>query len=266
MVALTIVVTLLRERPGERFLPWTTGSASAECLARGHTKFLPILAQVLRGLVQWRTALFLAGVGFISSSVGMVDVVSPVFSVTELGWSSEEFTNFSSISSMTTSLFVMVVIGVLCRRFDNRILFVFFTVLMLLPNLAAYLAPAGTFGTLALQAYIVLFWGGFAGVFVLFLAWLMNLTNPLIAASQFSLFMAIPNFVRSLGSGGHGQIVDIYGYDTAFLVAAASVGMGAILCLIAGYGRMETIRVPESASKTSDPAPLPGVPAGIAIT
>ena len=160
----------------------------------------------------------------------------------------------------------MLLIGPLCRSFDNRILFVVFASLMALPNLAANLAPEGTFGTLAMQAYIVVFWGGFAGLFVLFLSWLMNLTNPLVAASQFSLFMAIPNFVRSLGSGGHGQIVDHYGYDVAFLVAAVSVGVGMMLCLLAGYGRLDTIRTPKRPEILSDPAPLPGVPAGAAIT
>ena len=192
VVVLTIIVTVLRERPGERFLPWTTGAASAECLARSHTKFLPILGKVLRGLVQWRTALFLAGYGVLYSSAGMVDVVGPVVSVSELGWSSEAFTNFTSISSFIVALVVMVGIGPLCRRFDNRALIVAFASLMLLPNLAAYLAPEGTFGTLAMQAYITLFWGGLQGVAVLNVAWSMNLTNPVVAASQFSLFMAIP--------------------------------------------------------------------------
>ncbi len=266
IAVLTITVTFLRERPGEKFLPWTAGSASAECLARAQTKFLPILGQVLRGLVQWRTALFLAGVGFIASSVGMVDVVSPVFSVSELGWSSEAFTNYTSTSMMITSLAMMVVIGPLCGRFDNRSLILVFAGLMLLPNLAAYLAPAGTFGTLAMQAYITVFWGAYAGVFVLVIAWSMNLTNPLVAASQYALFMAIPNFVRSLGSGGHGQIVDNYGYDAAFLVAAGSVAVGVGLCILAGYGRLETIPKPGRDNISTDPAAMPGVPAGMAIS
>ncbi|WP_379922591.1 MFS transporter [Erythrobacter sp. R86502] len=266
VAVLTIIVTVLRERPGERLLPWTAGTASAECLARSHTKFLPILGKVLRGFVQWRTALFLAGFGVMQSSAGMVDVVGPVFSVSELGWSSEAFTNFTSISSFIVALVVMVVIGPLCRRFGNRVLIVAFASMMLLPNLAAYLAPSGAFGTLAMQAYISLFWGGLQGVVVLGIAWSMNLTNPLVAASQFSLFMAIPNLVRSLGAGVHGQIVDNYGYDAAFLVAALSVGLGTILCLLAGYGRLETIRTPRSTAKLSDPAAMPGVPSGLATT
>ncbi|NCT02956.1 MAG: hypothetical protein GW768_03235 [Sphingomonadales bacterium] len=77
--------------------------------------------------------------------------------------------------------------------------------------------------------------------------------------------MAIPNFVRSLGAGGHGQIVDHYGYDAAFLVAAGSVAVGVGLCLLAGYGRLETIRKPDRARILTDPAPLAGVPAGSAI-
>lgn len=262
IVMLTFTVTLLRERPDEKFLPWTAGSASAECLARAHTKFLPILGQVARGLVQWRTALFLAGVGFVASSVGMVDVVAPVFSVSELGWSSETFTNYSSISMMITTLAMMVVIGPLCGRFDNRMLLIFFAGLMLLTNLSAYLAPEGTFGTRAMQAYITVFWGAYTGVFILTLAWSMNLTNPVVAASQFALFMAISNFVRSLGSGGHGQIVDKYGYDAAFLVATGSVAVGLGLCLLAGYGRLETIRKPGDANTSFDPAAMPGIPSG----
>ena len=51
----------------------------------------------------------------------------------------------------------------------------------------------------------------------------------------------------------------------AFLVAAVSVGVGMMLCLLAGYGRMDTIRTPKRPETLSDPAPLPGVPAGAAI-
>ncbi len=265
VAVLTIFVTLLRERPGERFLPWTAGSASAECLARAQTKFLPILGKVLRGFAQWRTALFLAGLGIVQSSAGMVDVVGPVFSVSELGWSSEAFTNFTSISTFTVAIVVMVVIGPLCRRFDNRIIFVVFASVMLLPNVAAYLAPAGTFGTLAMQAYIPLFWGGMQGVVVLGIAWSMNLTNPVVAASQFSLFMAIPNLVRALSSGGHGQIVDNYGYSISFLVAAATIAIGVGLCLLAGYGRLETIRKPETTDEPIQPVILIDVTPGVAV-
>ncbi|MGB7419046.1 MAG: MFS transporter [Erythrobacter sp.] len=266
VAVLTIIVTLLRERPGERFLPWTAGSASPECVARAQTKFLPILGHVLRGFLQWRTALFLAGIGVLQSSAGMVDVVGPVFSVSELGWSSEAFTNFTSISTFIVAIVVMVVIGPLCRRFDNRIIFVVFASLMLLPNLRAYLAPAGTFGTLAMQIYISLFWGGLQGVVVLGIAWAMNLTNPVVAASQFSLFMAIPNLVRALGSGGHGQIVDNYGYSTSFLVAAATIAAGIGLCLLAGYGRLETIPKPESKKAPRPSTMLIDVTPGVAIT
>ncbi len=167
LVALTIFVTVLRERPGERILPWTTGAPSAECLARGHTKLLPILGQVFRGLVQWRTALFMAGAAITATSIGMVDVAAPSFSVSVLDWSSESFTNYSSISTLITTIAVMICIAPMVKRFGTRSVYLLFASLMVLPNLSAFLAPPGMFGTVAMQTYITVFWGGFAGVFVL---------------------------------------------------------------------------------------------------
>ena len=71
ILILTVVVTLLRERPGERLLPWTAGDASPENLSRGAEAWLPIIRQVLAGLFRWRTALFLLGAGAIVSSAGL---------------------------------------------------------------------------------------------------------------------------------------------------------------------------------------------------
>lgn len=264
VVVLTLIVTLLRERPGERILPWSSGAASAECLARRHTKMLPIVSQVFRGLARGRTALFLAGAAVITTSVGMLDVAGPSFSVSELGWSSEKFTNFSSISTLITAIAVMLFIGPMVKRFGTRSIYILFASLMVIPNIAAAFAPAEMFGTLAMQAYITLVWGGFAGVVVLIIAWSMNLTNPAVAASQFSLFMAIPNFARSLASGVHGQIIDAYGYEAAFLIAAISVAAGTILCMVAGYGRLVTIPALAGADETRKSLPPAAVPAGMA--
>jgi PAT family beta-lactamase induction signal transducer AmpG len=259
---LTVVVTLLRERPQERFLPWTAGTASPECLAGGQDALLPIIGKVLRGLFAWRTLLFLAGAGMITSTAGMADVFGPSFSVSELGWSSEYYSSYLSISIALIAISVMALMGPLISRFGAARVFTLFTSLLIVTNLSAYFSLSGYFGpdhfgTLAMQVWIFLYWGAFVGSAMLIIAWTMNLTNPVVAASQFALFMAIPNLVRSFGAGAHGQLIDSYGYGAAFLVAAISIALGMTICLLAGLGRMETAAIRDSAKDDTGIAPQP---------
>lgn len=246
VVILTVLVILLRERAGERFLPWTAGTASPENLARGGEPWLPIMGKVLRGTLRWRTLLHFAGLGLITSTAGLADVFGPSFSVSELGWSSEYYTNYSSISLFLTAMVLMAVAGPMVSRLGTARFFILFTSMMVLATLGAFVALSGyfgpgQFGTLAMQVWMVVFWAGFCGGFVVFVAWSMNLTNPAVAASQFALFMAFPNLVRAYGASAHGQIIDSYGHETSFLVATASIVVGVAICLLAGLGRKETL-------------------------
>ena len=254
---LTLMVTLLRERPGERLLPWTRGTASAQCLERTHTKFLPILKQVLLGLVNWRTALFMAGGAMVASSISLAEIFGPAFSASSLGWGGEDYPNFYGASSVVTTLALMVCMGPLIKKFGNITVFIGLTGVMAIANAAVFLVGSDAFTTLAMQAYITVIWAGFIGFVILICAWSMNLTNPLVAASQFALFMAIPNFARSFTLGGYGQFIEAYGYDAAFLVATGSIAAGVGLCLIAGYGRMATLPANSGSARNADQTILP---------
>lgn len=260
---LTVLVALFRERPGERLLPWTAGTASAECLTRGQDRWWPIFTQVLSGLFRPRTLLFLAGFALIATSAGMADTIGATFSVSQLGWSSAEYSNFYSISSLVTSVSAIGVIAVLTSRFGSQRVFAFSVGVLALANLAAFLALPTAFGTLAMQFYITVFWGTFIVTTILGVAWSMNLTNPAVAASQFALFMAIPNLVRSFASGAHGHLAETHGYGASFLVAAICIVIGGAICAVAGMGRNETIPVfaksPRPEAPTQPRIPMPEI-------
>ncbi len=262
--SLLLIMTVLRERPGERLLPWTAGSASSECLERTQTRFLPILKHVFLGLVQWRTALFLAGNVLIASSISVTEIFGPAFSVSELGWSSEDYPSFYGAVSAVIAVAMMICIGPLIRIFGNIAVFIAFAGMMMMANIAVVIVGTDAFSSLAMQIYIVMIWGGFIGIVALIVAWSMNLTNPLVAASQFSLFMAIPNFSRSLSLGGYGQLIEKFGYDASFLVATASIGVGVIICLLAGYGRLATVSGFANKDAPHKPLPVTGIPAHLA--
>jgi PAT family beta-lactamase induction signal transducer AmpG len=260
---LLLFMTVLRERPGERLLPWMAGSASSECLERKHTRFLPILKQVALGLVKWRTALFLVGATLICSSISLTEIFGPTFSASDLGWSSEDYPSFYGAISAVIAVAMMVSIGPLIRKFGNIAVFIAFAGVMMLANISVVIVGTDAFSSLAMQIYIVVIWAGFIGIVALIVAWSMNLTNPLVAASQFSLFMAIPNFSRSLSLGGYGQLIEKFGYDASFLVAAVSIGAGVIICLLAGYGRLATIPALAASNEPLKSPPQSDVPMGV---
>ena len=79
---------------------------------------------------------------------------------------------------------------------------------------------------------------------ILLIAWGMMLSNPAIAASQFAIIMAIPNFGRSTMSGASGQIVENFGYGTTYFVAAGLTAIALLLFLYAASGREQPEKNP----------------------
>ncbi|WP_412069473.1 MFS transporter [Rubrivirga sp. IMCC43871] len=80
------LVVVARERPGERMLPWTAGSASTAA-ADLHLGAWAPLTQGLRRVLGWSASrrLVLAG-ACAGAAYGLFDALMPVLTVQELGW------------------------------------------------------------------------------------------------------------------------------------------------------------------------------------
>jgi PAT family beta-lactamase induction signal transducer AmpG len=71
---------------------------------------------------------------------------------------------------------------------------------------------------------------------VVLIVWAMRISNPAIAASQFALFMAVPNLSRSVMSGNSGWLVEGGGYALTYYAVAGITLIGLGLCLLARVG------------------------------
>lgn len=243
----SVFVSLFRERPGERLMPWSAGQASIECEALQHDAWWPILKGVFRSVAAPFTLMFLLGVGLSQATYTFTDAVAPALAVQLLGWGSDEYSSYASIVSLVAALAGAVVAPLLVKLFGLRS-----TLIGLFLALAATAAIAGaTFnGWQGGQAFAVVF--ALQYVFAMLLTivtivWAMRICSPAVAASLFAMFMAVPNFSRSLMSGWSGPVVESFGYSTTYYVVAAIMLAGLVFCMLGRVGDEREIKVHETA-------------------
>ncbi|WP_198152686.1 MFS transporter [Tsuneonella dongtanensis] len=135
----SLFVSLFRERPGERLLPWTHGRASRECEERQQGAWGPILKGMFRSLLVPRTILFLLGTGCACAMLAFVDAVNPTLAVQQLGWTTERYASYNALINLVAAGFGLFVPVLLVRRFGLRWSMIGFFV-----AIAALAACAGT--------------------------------------------------------------------------------------------------------------------------
>lgn len=241
----SIFVGLFRERPGERLLPWSQGTASRECEERQHDRWWPLLSSVVRSVLGPRTLLYLLATACGCAYLAFSDAVNPTLAVQQLGWSSERYATLSAILNLIAAGFGLAVPLAAERLFGLRwaILGHFF-LLALLAFVAGLSYPAwqGDFAFMAVSATMYIL---SITLTISLIVWAMRICNPVIAASQFALFMAIPNFARSLMSGNSGWLVEGAGYGATYFAVAGLVLLGLAVVWFARIG--DESQIPDAA-------------------
>ena len=232
----SIFVALFRERAGERLLPWTKGKASRECEERQHAAWRPILSGVVQSVIAPRTILFLLATGCAQAAFAFIDAVNPTLAVQQLGWSSESYANFGAMLNLVAAGLALFVPILLVRWFGlRRTVIGHFLALAVLAIVAgatyAGWQDDGMFMALTLSLYVLSVLHT-----VVLIVWAMRISNPAIAASQFALFMAVPNLSRSMMAGNSGLLVEGAGYAMTYYVVASITLLGALFCLLGRVG------------------------------
>ena len=237
-VAVTsIVIMMFRERPGERLLPWSRGKASAECMALQHEAWGPIFRGIGQALRRPATLLFIAGMALSYVTFAFTDAVAPTLAVQQLGWSDSDYSQYASLISLISAGIVAIATTLLVRWIGIR------NAMLLI---GAVIIGASIFGSLTYgewadgRIFAALYFLQYCFALLLqiiLIVWAMRLCNPAVAASLFAMFMAVPNFGRSLLSGASGWVIEGYGYSGAYLAVALVLLLALTLCLLGGVGR-----------------------------
>ena len=223
------VPLLLRERNGEKLLPFTKGETSPEA------KFLKVdswflLFKSFKQVILLRNILLLTLiVFFITGTLHYMRTLFPIFTVKELGWSNIDYSKVFSTASLLGGIVGMLIGGFLIGR------------LGIIKLLQTCLFIAGLFAII--MAFSVSLWkinaytSAFIGIFcvlitlinICVLALAMQVCWKRISALQFTFFMTIFNTGLSAGSALLGFLSARFDWQIVLLIYAGIVFSTALL-------------------------------------
>ncbi|NJN51533.1 MAG: AmpG family muropeptide MFS transporter [Gammaproteobacteria bacterium] len=225
-----ILITLVRERPGERLLPWSAGIAAV-----GGPLVRPTFAGIFKGLagvllLPMSIVLTLAEVA-VRMRDGISISVQPVTATQVLGYTTVEYANLQGVMGLAVAA-IGILVGPLVDRFGIKRLFLIGIGGSALTTFAFALAEplwSNTTFVVGMAAAVALF---SQVAFVCFIAAAMMICWGPVAASQFAIYMSLANLARSAGSAAFAPFADQLEPASQFLLMSALMVVAFALVLL----------------------------------
>lgn len=253
-----LVPLLLRERAGEKLLPWTKGNTSPET-KKMQLNSWSIIGKSLYKVFTLRNSLLFATTGFITQGAfNYMDTTLPIFTVQELGWSDRQYSQFFATASLVGGIGGMLIGGLLIDKFGKiRMLNIYCFTAITLVTLFVLMQPYWKYKWFIggfMIAYQLLFVFTSIGIF----ATAMQCCWKKVSATQFTLYMAISNLGRTVGAKSIGPIKLHFNWPyTLFAFALMFVAAWILIRLVHIDKQVEKVHEFEktdTANKTAFPA------------
>ncbi len=226
IVSLIIMIPLLlRERPGEKLLPWTKGEASKTAAKIQLHSWKSIFKSLYK--VFFLPVSFMMGVAVFSFSIGrgLIDTVLPVFTVQGLGWVDTHYSQIFATANMIAGVLGMIIGGFLIDFFGKvKMISIYVGGLILLVTAMFFLKNFWQ-NEIIVIAFIIGFYILLTFTYIAIFASAMQLCWKRVAATQFTLYMAISNLGLAAGAAIMGQLKEMFNWEYVILtyVVFASV-------------------------------------------
>jgi PAT family beta-lactamase induction signal transducer AmpG len=219
LVSLILLIPLLfRERPGEKLLPWTNGSPSGSSLKIQ----LESLGQIIKSLfkVFFLPGSILMGIAFFSFQLGngLINALLPVFAIQEMGWTDEEYSHVFSIINISAGVLGMFAGGALADLFGKKRMMSVYLICMIVLVTTMAFTKIHWPGPYFVHGFIAIYYTLYVFLTVAAFATGMGLCWNRVAATQFTLYMAISNLGRALGAGILGPAREYLAWEYVILL------------------------------------------------
>jgi len=195
-----LYLIFIREREGERRVPWGKGEAHPRNVALQVEAWKPLLVNSAKAMIAPLSLLALIVFLVRSMPSGVAEAYHPGLATSIGGWSQTEYTDMMSKAQFAVGLFALTVGGWLVAKIGTQRSALSMCILISLFAIGFGLArPFWSNGAL-LTGY---FWQleFFATMIsVAFIPIAMRLCDPRVAATQFTLYMAASNVGRPMGN------------------------------------------------------------------
>ncbi len=211
--AIMFVPLFLRERPGEKLLPWSKGSTSLENEKMQITNWTEIFKSLF-SVFLLRNSILMACVLFITQiSFNFIATLLPVFTVQALGWSNLEYSQFFATASLIGGIGGMLIGGILIDKFGKiRMLNVYFFILIMLTTVFPFLNMYWK-NYWVINSFMVIYQILYVFTSIGLFACAMEFCWKKISASQFTLYMTIANLGRIVGAKLLGPLKNLLSWE-----------------------------------------------------
>ncbi|MEK8179834.1 MFS transporter [Flavobacterium buctense] len=230
MIGIIMLVPLfVRERQDEKIVPWATGKASPETKKLQLTNWTAIFKSLYR-VFSLRNSLILALIAFTTQgSYNYLDVLLPIFTVTELGWSNLEYSQVYATATLIGGISGMVIGGFLIDKFGKKLMMNIYFFILIASTVTLVFVKSYWVNATFIYAFMLLFniMNVFASIGLFAIA--MQCCWKKVSASQFTLYMTIANLGRIALAALIGPIKANFSWEITLLGFAIMIGFAWLL-------------------------------------
>ena len=225
----TLVPICLREQPGEKLLPWTAGTTSAETRKMQMTSWSTIVKS-LYSVFRLRNSLLVASLLFITQGAyNYFETLLSIFAVNVSGWTNVFYSQVFATADLIGGIGGMVIGGYLIERFGKKRMINIYFIFIIAIITTLVLSKMYWTNTPFMYGFIIVYrWlNAFAKIGVYAVA--MQCCSRKVSASQFTFYMTLGAVGSMVGATLIGPMKDNFSWEITLF---ASVGMIAVAWFI----------------------------------
>ncbi|MCB2048346.1 MAG: MFS transporter [Novosphingobium sp.] len=226
---------LIREREGERRLPWTQGHAHQRNLDIQIDAWWPLLKASFSAMVTPLSLLLLPILLVRAMPAGAFEAFQPILATQIGGWTQSEYTSLIATAALLAGVLGLTVGGFVVDYIGSQrsLVILMVTYLAMLVGFALardYWTNAALLSSIftALAVYDT-----FVAIAVIPIC--MRMCSPAVAATQFTLYMAVANFGRPIGAAISGFTTRPGSEAMLYWTMAAIWGVGTVLAIVVRF-------------------------------
>ena len=225
VVIIMLVPIFVRERPGEKLLPWTKGVPSSNNHLPKANSWKEIFTSLYK-VFTLRYSLFFALFMFSATAAfNYLDTIMSIFAVKGLGWTNQEYANFYSTANFVGGIGGMFLGGILIDKFGKvRMLNIYILLLITLLSIFSFSKSAWT-NSWFISGFMICFQILYVFTNIGMFAIAMQCCWKKVSATQFTLYMTISNIGRLAGAALIGPVTSKFSWQYtlfAFVILIAS--------------------------------------------
>jgi len=219
----------LRERPNEKLLPWTAGSASPES-KNLQLKSWSEIVKSLWSAFSLNSSLLLALIIFVSQGAfNFMGTFLPIFTVKALNWTDLEYSKFFSTASLIGGIGGMLLGGILIEKYGKIRMLNFYYFLLIVLTLSLSLSSVYWEKFLFIGGFMILYQTLYVFACVGIFSVAMEFCWKKVSASQFTLYMTVGNLGRLCGAKIIGPIKEQFDWNHTILTFSILIAIAWIV-------------------------------------